>query len=42
MNPASSTMSAKAYKAMLEHAEEDYKQGRIISQERLESESQDW
>lgn len=35
-------MSAKGYKAMLERAEEEYKQGRVISQERLEKESETW
>lgn len=35
-------MSAKAYKAMLEQAENDFKQGRVISQERLEKESETW
>jgi hypothetical protein len=35
-------MSAKAYKAMLEQAEDDYKQGRVISEERLEKESETW
>jgi hypothetical protein len=35
-------MSARAYKAMLEQAEDDYKQGRVISQERLEKESETW
>jgi hypothetical protein len=35
-------MSSKAYKAMLEKSEEDYKQGRIISQKTLEKESENW
>ncbi len=35
-------ISSKAYKAMLEQAEDDYKQGRVISQERLERESETW
>jgi hypothetical protein len=35
-------MSANAYKAMLEMSEEDYKQGRTISQKTLEKESENW
>ena len=35
-------MTAKAYKAMLELAENNYKEGRVISQERLEQESEAW
>jgi short subunit dehydrogenase-like uncharacterized protein len=35
-------MTAKAYKAMLEQAENDYKEGRVIGQERLEQESEVW
>ena len=35
-------MSSKAYKAMLEKSEEDYKQGRVISQKALEKESGNW
>ena len=35
-------MSSKAYKAMLEKSEEDYRQGRLISQAALEKESESW
>jgi hypothetical protein len=35
-------MSSKAYKAMLEKSEDDYKQGRVISQKALEKESASW
>lgn len=35
-------MSARAYKAMMEQAESDYKEGRVISQDRLEQESEAW
>ena len=35
-------MSSKAYKAMLEKSEEDYKQGRVISQTALKKESESW
>ena len=35
-------MSSKAYKAMLEKSEEDYKQGRVISQTALKKESVSW
>jgi hypothetical protein len=35
-------MSSKADKAMLENAEEDYKQGRAMSQKVLEKESENW
>ena len=35
-------MSSKAYKAMLEKSEEDYRQGRVISQAALEKESESW
>ena len=35
-------MSSKAYKAILEKSEEDYKQGRVISQKALEKESKNW
>ena len=35
-------MSSKAYKAMLEKSEEDYKLGRVISQKALEKESGNW
>ena len=35
-------MSSKAYKAMLETSEKDYKQGRVISQKALEKESDNW
>lgn len=35
-------MSSKAYKAILEKSEEDYKQGRVISQKALERESENW
>jgi hypothetical protein len=35
-------MTSKAYKAMLENAEEDYKQGRTMSQKALEKESENW
>jgi hypothetical protein len=35
-------MSSKAYKAMLEKSEEDYKQGRLINQKTLEKESEGW
>ena len=35
-------MSSKAYKSMLEKSEEDYKQGRVISQKALEKESGNW
>ena len=35
-------LSSKAYKAMLEKSEEDYKQGRVISQKALEKESGNW
>ncbi|MBY0434131.1 MAG: hypothetical protein K2U26_08490 [Cyclobacteriaceae bacterium] len=35
-------MSSKAYKAMLEKSEDDYKQGRAISQKALEKESGNW
>jgi hypothetical protein len=35
-------MSSKAYKAMLEKSEEDYRQGRVISQAALEKESEGW
>ena len=35
-------MSSKAYKAMLETSEKDYKQGRVISQKALEKESENW
>jgi hypothetical protein len=35
-------LSAKAYKAMLEQAENDYQEGRVVSQESLEKESEAW
>jgi uncharacterized protein YlbG (UPF0298 family) len=35
-------MSSKAYKAMLEKSEEDYRLGRVISQAALEKESEGW
>lgn len=35
-------MSPSAYKAMLNEAEEDYKKGKVISQEALEKEAEDW
>jgi hypothetical protein len=35
-------MSSKAYKAMLEKSEEDYRQGRVIGQAALEKESEGW
>ena len=35
-------MSSKAYKTILEKSEEDYKQGRVISQKALEKESENW
>lgn len=35
-------MTSKAYKAMLEKSEEDYRKGRVISQSALEKESENW
>ena len=35
-------MTQKAYKAMLDRSEEDYKNGRVISQKSLEKESENW
>ena len=35
-------MTAKAYKAMLDQSKDDYKHGRVISQEKLEKESETW
>ncbi len=35
-------MSPSAYKAMLNEAEEDYKKGKVIGQEALEKEAEDW
>ncbi len=35
-------MSSKVYKAMLEKSEDDYKHGRVISQNALEKESEAW
>ncbi len=35
-------MSSKAYKALLEKSEEEYKQGKTINQKALEKESENW
>ncbi len=35
-------MSQKAYKAMLDQSNENYKHGRVISQKSLEKESENW
>ena len=35
-------MSSKAYKAVLEKSEEDFKEGNVISQKALEKESENW
>ena len=35
-------MSSEQYKEVLDHAEEDYRRGKITSQEDLEKESKTW
>ena len=35
-------MTSKQYKSLLDQAEEDYKNGRITSQEGIEKESENW
>jgi hypothetical protein len=35
-------LTSKAYKAILEEAHEEYKQGKITSQDTLEKESENW
>ena len=35
-------MSSKAYKAMLDKSEYDYRKGKVISQKALEEEADNW
>ena len=35
-------MTSRQYKSLLDQAEEDYKNGRVTSQENLEKESENW